>query len=935
MAVVAPVVAVAFVGLSVLAIFNKWAVLLLTILVAVIGLGLWTWRHGFRAFEIVAFLIHFDGLEFSIISIGRIASAVVTLIIIRRIVVERWRPPAVPLRNWAPIWLLFGWFAVGGMWSSSAGGWLKAFLMLYLGIISFCVTAMLVESHKDVQRFLRAFWVGGLFGSAAGILALFLRTRSEGLIGDPNFFGLVQAAMVPLTVYYYRNATNRSERMAYAIALAVVLGGAAGAGSRSGLIGGAVAIVLTMVTKPGISTGRRLRISMVAMIIAPIAFLIGFIANPANLQRGFSDRGAGRLDFWMTTQEIIADRPLIGLGPGQAGIEIPQRQLITPGVRNINEKRKSVSSHNTWMDLAADSGLIGVTLFALSFGVAAYSLVRPRWPYMSDVSTTILVMFAPVLTGSMFLPLLNNKMAWSLAGLAAALSVPSRASRWPDRVLRAAGPDAGGRRAVARGTGSGGTVEAGSTPGSDLVLWNGAPPVDVLRPQMLMANPLNVDLMPDVELAKWDLPITRATWMKSLAAAVIVSVVVFLGASRLPHSYTASTVLLVPRVDTSFPSEDLRVGVESTQRVLVLAKSEPYAAKLIEASGIDRSIPEVVSSIEVTRPGMGGMVQLSFTDSDESVVERAAPHLVEALADLYASVRDFASASVDDQTRPINPGEQNYYDGPPALAILADPVLSDHGPRRVWMTLVGGLAAAILMMGYSLSGARRPRVAGDDDLEAMTGVPVVGHVAAGRREPVESRVGQVNQLAVTITEMASGDRPLRRIVVSPTSRGRATTDLVVDLVAALISQGDRVVLVDADVERLGVAAMLCPGGSTAGSEDPLDLQTVEFDSLSRAARVLMNGLMGEVRLIRGSQLLDERTNSIDPTRLAELDHTVTVVVLAPPVSSPIGVADLISWSQVSLVPMTVGETTTVDASAATSRVELFGATHGGAVLLNG
>lgn len=926
MTFVIPAATVAFVALSVVAIFNKWAVLFFTVVVAVVGLAVWTWRHGFRAFEIVAFLIHFDGLEYSIISIGRIASVVVTLILIRRIVVERWRPPAVPFWNWAPIWLVFGWFAVGGMWSSSAGDWLKAFLMLYLGIVFFCVTAMLVESHKDVQRFLRAFWVGGLFGSAAGILALFLRTRSEGLIGDPNFFGLVQAAMVPLTVYYYRNTSNRSERTMYMVALVVVLGGAAGAGSRSGLIGGAAAIVMTLVTRPGIGTRKRLRIGLVAMIVAPIAFLIGFVANPANLERGFADRGAGRLDFWTTTQEIIGDRPLFGQGPGQTAIEIPQRQLITPGVQNINEKRKAVSSHNTWLDLFADSGLVGLTLYGLTFAVAVVTLLRPRWPYMSDLSTTVLVMFVPVLTASFFLPLLNNKMAWSLAGLAASLTVSSRTARWPDRTVT--------EPPAVEGPGHADLALPRAT-GTQLVpVPTSAGPPDVGRPQELLADPLRIDEMPDVVLAKWDFRITRRMWLRALAAAVVSSVVVFIVGTQLSHRYTATTVLIAPSVSGSFPKDDLELKIETSQQVLVLVKSELYASNLIEASGLDRTIPEVLDAIDVTKPGMGGMVQVSFTDPDERVVRRAAPHLIEALVAIYDSTREFAAGSVDEQVRPINPGEQNYYEGPPVSALLADPVITDHAPRKVWMSLTGGLAAAILAMGFSLFGARHPRVSADDDVEAMTGLPVLGHVALGGREPVESLVGQVNQLAVTVTERASSDSPLRRIVVVPPTRNRQSEDLTVDLVSALISQGERVVLVDADIERMDLARRLNPAGGSLGPTDPLDLQTVEFEALSRQSRVLMTGLMGELRLIHGTQLVDLTGEHIDPMRLAELDHTVTVVVLAPPATSAVGVGDLIHWSQMALVPMRIGVTRTTDASLATSRVDLLGAHHGGAVLIN-
>ena len=88
-----------------------------------------------------------------------------------------------------------------------------------LGLIFFATTALLCDSHRLIQQFLRGFWVGGLFSSAAGVLGLVIGIRSVGFGGDPNFFGLLQASMIPLTVYYRRHATTALQRHLYALAL--------------------------------------------------------------------------------------------------------------------------------------------------------------------------------------------------------------------------------------------------------------------------------------------------------------------------------------------------------------------------------------------------------------------------------------------------------------------------------------------------------------------------------------------------------------------------------------------------------------------------------------------------------------------------------------------------------------------------------------------
>ena len=284
--------------MAVFLVLSKWGVLFAVVLAGMFGLGLWVWRRGFIFIEMVAFLIHFDGLGFSLVRMGRVMAAAIFGVICWKLVVERWRPPAIPVRHWLPPLMLTTFAVMTGAWSESVAGWLFAMGMFGLALAYFGASALLVDSHVKIQQYLRAYWVGGLWGSGAGVLALFLGTRSVGFGGDPNFFGLLQASMIPLTVYYRRNETDPVKRRWYTLALLFVLAGAAGAGSRSGLIGGAVAIVGTMVTRPRISAGRRFRVGIGAVVLAGLAFVIGFVANPNNLQRGFADRGAGRLDFW-------------------------------------------------------------------------------------------------------------------------------------------------------------------------------------------------------------------------------------------------------------------------------------------------------------------------------------------------------------------------------------------------------------------------------------------------------------------------------------------------------------------------------------------------------------------------------------------------------------------------------------------------------------
>ena len=91
--------------LLLLAVFTRWGVLVAVLVALVVGLGIWVWQRGFVFVEIVAFLIHFDGLGFGQIRMGRGIAGLAAIVLVYKLV-KGWKPPAVPLRHWAPVWAL-------------------------------------------------------------------------------------------------------------------------------------------------------------------------------------------------------------------------------------------------------------------------------------------------------------------------------------------------------------------------------------------------------------------------------------------------------------------------------------------------------------------------------------------------------------------------------------------------------------------------------------------------------------------------------------------------------------------------------------------------------------------------------------------------------------------------------------------------------------
>lgn len=914
-----------------LAILTQWGALLLLGVGVLVGIGLWVWKRKFLFYEIAAFLIHFDGVGAGPARMGRFVAGIAVLVILYKLFVDRWRPPAIPLRSWAPIWALMTWAMASALWSKEAGSFINSMLMFVLGVIYYCVTSMLVDSHEAVQKFLRAFWVGGLFGSAAGVLGLAIGSRSQGLGGDPNFFGLLQASMIPLTVYYRRHATSPKLKNLYTLALIFVLAGAAGAGSRSGLISGAITIVATMVTRPGLSVGRRSRVAVVAIVVGALAFIVGFVANPNNLARGFADRGAGRLDFYTVTVPLIAEQPITGHGFGQIRLLIPPNLRTTPGSQQTMETREDVSAHNTLLDTTGDLGIVGMLLFVSIFVIAVIGFVRPRWLQLKELSTTLLVMLIPVFSSSMFLPLLNNKLAWCMIGLAAAVQVPSWRSRWPG--LAGAGTEVGSELVPAGGSGTG--VAAAADPSGALVRGAAA---------ATGAASSSIDGPTPERLAVWDLRLTHRVRRAVVLGAVLSALVAGVIASALPTHYSATIGVFARRMDTSVQPEYVSIDYERMQGVLTLAISGAYAAELQRLSGLDLPVTEIRDRLSVTRPKSGNAVQIVYTDTDEANTRQVMPYLLPALDNIFTASRADAEAQTANEIRPVVPGEQRYYTSSFYTPAYDEAVFAADPPATGWMILTGGATGMLAVLGLALAGMRHPRVESVDDFPRRTGLRLWTHVGGGRSRRLRATAPQFAQVVTTIVDSAvdpTGNTPMpSRLVVTGPSIDADVRRLALGIAAVLVAEGRRVVLVDGDLHRPKLSSRLARRSARGLADLCLtDLSVAEvMRPVSRwrmpaVPRRLLKADPDQLRFVSAGTRRARRRGVLDPTVLDQLDPEVSIVVLSPPTQGTVPVSPLLEWSEATVLTLVEGHTTTEHAEDASSAVRLFSHGSRGIVLV--
>lgn len=282
-----------------------------------------------------------------------------------------------------------------------------------------------------------------------------LVTRPSGPLADPNFYAMALVAIIPLALHQSRYARTAALRalaglLACAIGVAAVL-----TYSRGGFLALAVVIFASMLT--GLLRARYVLIGA-AIVLMALPFLpgsyVGRFASattevPASLQGDAAPATevdtsvTGRLAVAKAGLLMFAHHPIVGVG-----IDNFKTRFQDYGRPLGLATRAQRSPHNLYIQVAAETGIIGLVAFAALIG-SAFAHLRSGWrrwsgvPARSDMYRAFAVALIGYLTASIFLHAAYPRFLWLLlASVLAARAVqqeeplarPARRVRSPQAV---------------------------------------------------------------------------------------------------------------------------------------------------------------------------------------------------------------------------------------------------------------------------------------------------------------------------------------------------------------------------------------------------------------------------------------------------------------------------------------------------------------------
>jgi succinoglycan biosynthesis transport protein ExoP len=332
------------------------------------------------------------------------------------------------------------------------------------------------------------------------------------------------------------------------------------------------------------------------------------------------------------------------------------------------------------------------------------------------------------------------------------------------------------------------------------------------------------------------IPLLRRYWIFTLALVLIGGAVGLAASLLVTPMYTSSA-----RVFVSVSS--------NSASVVDLAQGGSYAEKAVD------SFAEVATSPKVLQPVIDKL-QLNLTPdalakrinvdtSSTSVVMgiNASDPSPARAADIANAVATQLSTAVSD----LNPGSKGSATVSISSIAPAVPPKAPSSPNLPLNTLVGALLG--LLLALVLVGLRRlllNKVEVPEELETLMGSPVVGQITRDRalsqntlrvlRDPYGSFSESIRELRTNLQYLTTA-HGAQSIVVTSSGPAEGKTTTVVNLALSL-AEAQSVVLVDADLRKPRIAAMLGLEGGV-GLTDVL----VGRVTLDEALQASTNGLV--------------------------------------------------------------------------------------------
>lgn len=259
--------------------------------------------------------------------------------------------------------------------------------------------------------------------------------RARGPLDEPNRFAQVLLVLVPLAAVMSRHARTPAARLAATTCGLLIVGGVLVTLSRGGLLTllllGAGLVALRWLRPSRVIVG----VALVALAAPSVPFLterVGRTARAFGLVEGDAPATTGSIDsaslirmsVMVSAFQVFLDHPVLGVGPGQFSRHYVQAYARDPETGFRDLPPGDWRAHSLYLEIAAETGLIGLAAFLAIVLVLLHRLwsVRRRClhgdPELADMAAAFAMALVAYQVSGVFLHLSYQPYYWFLVAMA-------------------------------------------------------------------------------------------------------------------------------------------------------------------------------------------------------------------------------------------------------------------------------------------------------------------------------------------------------------------------------------------------------------------------------------------------------------------------------------------------------------------------------------
>lgn len=347
----------------------------------------------------------------------------------------------------AALALLLVWLSLSVLWARDAGMAWRALQPWFTAAVVVVLVATTIGSPSQLRLVLAAFVVGALLSSVVGLMGAGPQVpaavgfpappsnRFTGAEGNPNDFASQLLPVIVLAAGLAADRVPRRLRPVLVVAAVGVTISFAATQSRGGLVAAAIVLLAAAV----IYRRRRREVAVaVALVVAVAGLTVAVYPSALSRVSRFDDGGAGRSTLWLVAWRIGRDLAPEGAGLNNFRVLAPNYVRQPGSLRYISQIDYPHTVHNTYLQLLAETGVIGLCLFAAGAGACLSAAGRAVKVFervgradLAGLSRVVLLAGIAVLATQLFDTTIEDMRFWVVLALGPALL--TIASRQPIR----------------------------------------------------------------------------------------------------------------------------------------------------------------------------------------------------------------------------------------------------------------------------------------------------------------------------------------------------------------------------------------------------------------------------------------------------------------------------------------------------------------------